>query len=271
MKISKVFAGMSAMALAATMSITAFAGSGTIASAPDGWIVNGGNAKRIFIGQDTDTPMFTRADQSKMATITTAKVTIKLDSTDYEGVSGSFVVCATNNGGWEQHDWATGVSALDNEGNAKSGVNENGVSATQESDTVVITFTNDAGLFNQEDATSDSNYYGIAIQNFGGVIGGDEVEPAWEVEGLELLDASGNAVEPGAAGGTTTTTTAASDDTTTTTTTTTTAATTTKKSGTSTTTSTAASDNTAATGATAGIALAGLAIAGAAVVISKKK
>lgn len=291
MKISKIFAGMSAAAVAVTMSLTAFAGSGTINSVPEGWSGSGsGLAKGMFVGDpNTDTLIFGQdaANRQQMSKITTVKVTIsdpKVGTEGY-GITGSLVLCSTNNG-WDQHDWHQGAA----NGEDDTTNEDNNVTVEEGAGTVTITFTNPNGVFEGNDFADDSRYYGIAVQNFGGVQGEEEIQTAWDISGYEILDANGNAVTPVApsddnSSGTdnnssNTDNNSSNNNSSNSSNKNNNTANNTNKSNTtgggsanksaSANSQAAASQKSAETGATAGLALAGLAIAGAAVIITKK-
>lgn len=286
MKISKIFAGMSALTMAAAMAVTASAGAGTIGTAPDKWNGTGTDkANLLLIGAENDSPMFPHDDASKMANITTYKVTISGDGFDAEGwgTSGSLVVQGTKTG-WGQHDFSLGTAALDADGAVKADANKD-LKIYKSGDKYTIEYTDAEGIFKAEDASDTENYYQLYVQNF------DDNAATWNIEGYAVLDADGNAIaeggtiaggdewKPGSTTGGDNNSSSKADDNNSSSkadnnSSSKAGTTTTKANGTAanaTTSKAAASDNTAATGATAGIALAGLAIAGAAVVISKRK
>ncbi len=260
MKLKKIIAGLSATTLALSMAIAASAASGVISAVPEGWSGEGtGLSKRILIGNEDDTPLFERSDVSKMAEITKVVVTIKDSTAGNEdfGTNGSIVITGTKTS-WDQHDWHAGTHKYDEDGNLDPEVNTDVDVSDPSGDEFTITFTNDAGLFNAEDATNEENYYGIAVQSF------DDTHE-WEIVGLSLQDANGNEVKPSENSGTDSSEAESS-----------TAESSSKAASTSSAaaTSSKASDNTSnpSSGSAAGIALAGVAVAAtAAVVVSKKK
>lgn len=283
MKISKILAGMSAAAIVASMAMIPASAAGTKLNASEDLAKIGRQT------QDDIFAVFFRGDESEgtvvkdgIADITTvygASFTIKVDNNDWNtiGGGGSINFNDTTNG-WNAFDWAGG-SWVDDE-NQKPTL----CYTTDEEGTYVLEYKSETPLFGAADE-EENGYAAVGINNWAADLKGIDVV------GMKVLGADGNAIyeagsnkdkkdvqkkpvaeESSSGAESTASGTESKKDDKSSAAATSTAATSSKAGTTTTATSSAAaSDNVAATGATAGLALAGVALAGAAIVISKRK
>ena len=250
MKISKIFAGMSALAIAATMAIPAFA---------DTTFTNDTGLDYIEVKEGNQLYVDLAASPYDPATVSAVKISFNIDDSD--GFGGGLML-NSNKSGWDQNDtdWSWG-----NEGAEKA--------ITAEGSDGAYTLTFDFGAKGEEywGAPTDEKYFAQVVCQLwwgkdasitGIEITGEEKAAAPESQPESKADESSNnsseskAAESSSKAAETASSKAAVNNNTTTTASS----------------AAAASDNTnQATGATAGLALAGLALAGAVAVVSKKK
>lgn len=289
MKISKIFAGMSAAAIVASMAMIPASAAACEFSVSDDLAQIGKLSENkdlyavYFNGKDEDKP--NKEAIPDLSAVYGASFTIKVDNNDWNTIGGGGSVnFNSTSGGWNAKDWAGG-SWVDDE-NPKDTL----CYTTDEEGTYVLEYLGDASVFAATDADAE-NFAAVGINNWAGDLKGIEVV------GMKVLGADGNVLfEAGSnkdkkevqkkpvaeesssgtdstASGTESKKDESKKDDKSSAAATSTAATSSKAGTTNTaaTSSAAASDNTAATGATAGLALAGVALAGAAIVISKRK
>ena len=289
MKISKIFAGMSAAAIVASMAMIPASAAACEFSVSDDLAQIGKLSENkdlyavYFNGKDEDKP--NKEAIPDLSAVYGASFTIKVDNNDWNTIGGGGSVnFNSTSGGWNAKDWAGG-SWVDDE-NPKDTL----CYTTDEEGTYVLEYLGDASVFATTDADAE-NFAAVGINNWAGDLKGIEVV------GMKVLGADGNALyeagsnkdkkevqkkpvaEESSSGtdstpsGTESKKDESKKDDKSSAAATSTAATSSKAGTTNTaaTSSAAASDNTAATGATAGLALAGVALAGAAIVISKRK
>lgn len=291
MKISKILAGMSAAAIVASMAMIPASAAGTKLNVSDDLLAIGRQS------QDDLFAIFFRGDESEgnvvkdgitdITAVYGASFTIKVDNNDWNTIGGGGSVnFNSTSGGWNAKDWAGGSWVEDDK------PKDTLCYTTDEEGTYVLEYLGDAPVFAATDADAE-NFAAVGINNWAGDLKGIEIV------GVKVLGADGNALyEAGSnkdkkevqkkpvaeesssgADSTPSGTDSKKDDSkkddksSAAATSSTAAGTTSSKAGTTTTatSSAAASDNVAATGATAGLALAGVALAGAAIVISKRK
>lgn len=291
MKISKILAGMSAAAIVASMAMIPASAAGTKLNVSDDLLAIGRQS------QDDLFAIFFRGDESEgnvvkdgitdITAVYGASFTIKVDNNDWNtiGGGGSINFNDTKNG-WNAKDWAGGSWVEDDK------PKDTLCYTTDEEGTYVLEYKGDTPLFDAAD-DEEKGYAAVGINNWAADLKGIDVV------GVKVLGADGNAIyeagsnkdkkevqkkpvaeESSSAADLTTSGTESKKDeskkddkSSAAATSSTAAGTTSSKAGTTTTatSSAAASDNVAATGATAGLALAGVALAGAAIVISKRK
>lgn len=276
MKISKIFAGMSAAAIVASMAMIPASAAGTKLNVSDDLLAIGRQPQddvfAIFFRGDESEGNVVKDGISDITAVYGASFTIKVDNNDWNtiGGGGSINFNDTKNG-WNAKDWAGG-SWVDDE-NPKDTL----CYTTDEEGTYVLEYKSETPLFDAVD-DEEKGYAAVGINNWAADLKGIDVV------GVKVLGADGNAIyeagsnkdkkevqkkpvaeeskkdeskkdDKSSAAATSTAATSSKAGTT----------------NTAATSSAAASDNTAATGATAGLALAGVALAGAAIVISKRK
>lgn len=286
MKISKILAGMSAAAIVASMAMIPASAAGTKFNVSDDLLkiarqTQDDSFAVYFNGKDEDMP--NKDAIADLGTVYGASFTIKVDNNDWNTIGGGGSINFNSaSGGWNAKDWAGGSWVEDDK------PKDTLCYTTDEEGTYVLEYLGDAPVFATTDGDAD-NYAAVGINNWAADLKGIDVV------GMKVLGADGNVLfEAGSnkdkkevqkkpvaeesssgADSTPSGTDSKKDDKSSAAATSSTAAgTTSSKAGTTTTTATssaAASDNTAATGATAGLALAGVALAGAAIVISKRK
>lgn len=286
MKISKILAGMSAAAIVASMAMIPASAAGTKFNVSDDLLKIARQTQDdlfavYFNGKDEDMP--NKDAIADLGTVYGASFTIKVDNNDWNTIGGGGSINFNSaSGGWNAKDWAGGSWVEDDK------PKDTLCYTTDEEGTYVLEYLGDAPVFATTDGDAD-NYAAVGINNWAADLKGIDVV------GMKVLGADGNVLfEAGSnkdkkevqkkpvaeesssgADSTPSGTDSKKDDKSSAAATSSTAAgTTSSKAGTTTTTATssaAASDNTAATGATAGLALAGVALAGAAIVISKRK
>lgn len=285
MKISKILAGMSAAAIVASMAMIPASAAACEFSVSDDLAQIGKLSETkdlyavYFNGKDEDKP--NKGAISDLSAVYGASFTIKVDNNDWNTIGGGGSInFNSTSGSWNAKDWAGGSWVEDDK------PKDTLCYTTDEEGTYVLEYLGDAPVFATTDGDAE-NYAAVGINNWAGDLKGIEVV------GMKVLGADGNAVfeagsnkdkkevqkKPVAEESSSKTDSTASgteskkddskkDDKSSAAATSSTAAGTTTTTATS---SAAASDNTAATGATAGLALAGVALAGAAIVISKRK
>lgn len=286
MKISKILAGMSAAAIVASMAMIPASAAGTKLNVSDDLLKIARQTQDdlfavYFNGKDEDMP--NKDAIADLGAVYGASFTIKVDNNDWNTIGGGGSInFNSKSGGWNAKDWAGGSWVEDDK------PKDTLCYTTEEEGTYVLEYLGDAPVFATTDGDAD-NYAAVGINNWAADLKGIDVV------GMKVLGADGNVLfEAGSnkdkkevqkkpvaeesssgADSTPSGTDSKKDDKSSAAATSSTAAgTTSSKAGTTTTTATssaAASDNTAATGATAGLALAGVALAGAAIVISKRK
>lgn len=286
MKISKILAGMSAAAIVASMAMIPASAAGTKLNVSDDLLKIARQTQDdlfavYFNGKDEDMP--NKDAIADLGTVYGASFTIKVDNNDWNKIGGGGSInFNSKSGGWNAKDWAGGSWVEDDK------PKDTLCYTTEEEGTYVLEYLGDAPVFATTDGDAD-NYAAVGINNWAADLKGIDVV------GMKVLGADGNVLfEAGSnkdkkevqkkpvaeessskTDSTPSGTDSKKDDKSSAAATSSTAAgTTSSKAGTTTTTATssaAASDNTAATGATAGLALAGVALAGAAIVISKRK
>ncbi len=290
MKISKILAGMSAAAIVASMAMIPASAASTKLNVSDDLLKIARQTQDdlfavYFNGKDEDMP--NKDAIADLGTVYGASFTIKVDNNDWNTIGGGGSInFNSTSGGWNAKDWAGGAWVKDDE------PKDTLCYTTEEEGTYVLEYLGDAPVFATTDGDAD-NFAAVGINNWAPDLKGIDVV------GMKVLGADGNVLfEAGSnkdkkevqkpvaeesssgADSTPSGTDSKKDDSkkddksSAAATSSTAAGTTSSKAGTTTTTATssaAASDNTAATGATAGLALAGVALAGAAIVISKRK
>lgn len=285
MKISKILAGMSAAAIVASMAMIPASAAGTKLNVSDDLLKIARQTQDdmfavYFNGKDEDMP--NKDAIADLGTVYGASFTIKVDNNDWNTIGGGGSInFNSKSGGWNAKDWAGGSWIEDDK------PKDTLCYTTEEEGTYVLEYLGDAPVFATTDGDAD-NYAAVGINNWAADLKGIDVV------GMKVLGADGNVLfEAGSnkdkkevqkkpvaeesssgADSTPSGTDSKKDDKSSAAATSSTAAgTTSSKAGTTTTatSSAAASDNVAATGATAGLALAGVALAGAAIVISKRK
>ena len=242
----------------------------------------------VFFNGDESEGAVNKDAISDLGAVYGASFTIKVDNNDWNTIGGGGSInFNSKSGGWNAKDWAGGSWVEDDK------PKDTLCYTTEEEGTYVLEYLGDAPVFATTDGDAD-NYAAVGINNWAEDLKGIDVV------GMKVLGADGNVLfEAGSnkdkkevqkkpvaeesssgADSTPSGTDSKKDDSkkddksSAAATSSTAAGTTSSKAGTTTTTATssaAASDNTAATGATAGLALAGVALAGAAIVISKRK
>lgn len=285
MKISKILAGMSAAAIVASMAMIPASAAGTKLNVSDDLLKIARQTQDdlfavYFNGKDEDMP--NKDAIADLGTVYGASFTIKVDNNDWNTIGGGGSINFNSaSGGWNAKDWAGGSWVEDDK------PKDTLCYTTDEEGTYVLEYLGDAPVFATTDGDAD-NYAAVGINNWAADLKGIDVV------GMKVLGADGNVLfeagsnkdkkevqkkpvaEESSSGAdlTLSGTDSKNDDKSSAAATSSTAAgTTSSKAGTTTTatSSAAASDNVAATGATAGLALAGVALAGAAIVISKRK
>lgn len=278
MKISKILAGMSAAAIVASMAMIPASAAGTKLNVSDDLLKIARQTQDdlfavYFNGKDEDMP--NKDAIADLGTVYGASFTIKVDNNDWNTIGGGGSInFNSKSGGWNAKDWAGGSWIEDDK------PKDTLCYTTEEEGTYVLEYLGDAPVFATTDGDAD-NYAAVGINNWAADLKGIDVV------GMKVLGADGNVLfEAGSnkdkkevqkkpvaeesssgADSTPSGTDSKKDDKSSAAATSSTAAGTT----TTATSSAAASDNVAATGATAGLALAGVALAGAAIVISKRK
>lgn len=293
MKISKILAGMSAAAIVASMAMIPASAAGTKLNVSDDLLKIARQTHDdlfavYFNGKDEDMP--NKDAIADLGTVYGASFTIKVDNNDWNTIGGGGSInFNSKSGGWNAKDWAGGSWIEDDK------PKDTLCYTTEEEGTYVLEYLGDAPVFattDGDDGDAD-NFAAVGINNWAADLKGIDVV------GMKVLGADGNVLfEAGSnkdkkevqkkpvaeesssgADSTPSGTDSKKDDSkkddksSAAATSSTAAGTTSSKAGTTTTatSSAAASDNVAATGATAGLALAGVALAGAAIVISKRK
>lgn len=283
MKISKILAGMSAAAIVASMAMIPASAAGTKLNVSDDLAKIGRQTQddqfAVFFNGDESEGAVNKDAISDLGAVYGASFTIKVDNNDWNTIGGGGSInFNSKSGGWNAKDWAGGSWIEDDK------PKDTLCYTTEEEGTYVLEYLGDAPVFATTDGDAD-NYAAVGINNWAADLKGIDVV------GMKVLGADGNvlfeagsnkdkkevqkkpvAEESSSGADSTPSGTDSKKDDKSSAAATSTAATS-SKSGTTTTatSSAAASDNVAATGATAGLALAGVALAGAAIVISKRK
>lgn len=287
MKISKILAGMSAAAIVASMAMIPASAAGTKLNVSEDLAKIGRQTQddlfAVFFNGDESEGAVNKGAIPDLGAVYGASFTIKVDNNDWNTIGGGGSInFNSKSGGWNAKDWAGGSWVEDDK------PKDTLCYTTEEEGTYVLEYLGDAPVFATSDGDAD-NYAAVGINNWAADLKGIDVV------GMKVLGADGNVLfeagsnkdkkevqkKPVAEESSSKTDSTASgteskkdDKSSAAATSSTAAGTTSSKAGTTTTTATssaAASDNTAATGATAGLALAGVALAGAAIVISKRK
>lgn len=287
MKISKILAGMSAAAIVASMAMIPASAAGTKLNVSEDLAKIGRQTQddifAVFFNGDESEGAVNKGAIPDLGAVYGASFTIKVDNNDWNTIGGGGSInFNSKSGGWNAKDWAGGSWVEDDK------PKDTLCYTTEEEGTYVLEYLGDAPVFATSDGDAD-NYAAVGINNWAADLKGIDVV------GMKVLGADGNVLfeagsnkdkkevqkKPVAEESSSKTDLTASgteskkdDKSSAAATSSTAAGTTSSKAGTTTTTATssaAASDNTAATGATAGLALAGVALAGAAIVISKRK
>lgn len=284
MKISKILAGMSAAAIVASMAMIPASAAGTKLNVSDDLLKIARQTQDdlfavYFNGKDEDMP--NKDAIADLGTVYGASFTIKVDNNDWNTIGGGGSInFNSTSGDWNAKEWAGGSWVEDDK--PKDAL----CYTTEEEGTYVLEYLGDAPVFATTDGDAD-NYAAVGINNWAADLKGIDVV------GMKVLGADGNvlfeagsnkdkkevqkkpvAEESSSGADSTPSGTDSKKDDSKKDDKSSAAATSSTAAGTTTTTATssaAASDNTAATGATAGLALAGVALAGAAIVISKRK
>lgn len=284
MKISKILAGMSAAAIVASMAMIPASAAGTKLNVSDDLLKIARQTQDdvfavYFNGKDEDMP--NKDAIADLGAVYGASFTIKVDNNDWNTIGGGGSInFNSKSGGWNAKDWAGGSWVEDDK------PKDTLCYTTEEEGTYVLEYLGDAPVFATTDGDAD-NYAAVGINNWAADLKGIDVV------GMKVLGADGNvlfeagsnkdkkevqkkpvAEESSSGADSTPSGTDSKKDDSKKDDKSSAAATSSTAAGTTTTTATssaAASDNTAATGATAGLALAGVALAGAAIVISKRK
>ena len=219
MKISRILAGFSALAVVAAMAIPASAGNGAAIGYPETW--QSGNAKdtlvtRFLIGNEEDGAMLenTEANWDTLFPVTTIRVTIQ---GDYFGEAGwdanGSIAINQNYWGWAQVDWNIGSSVYNYnddgsiaEVNPEKNVNVANIYVTDNKYTIEIDGTGfctaasidpvTTGIFefmrtarDTEDWDLTQDFLSLSVQSFN-----EDETKGWNVIGFEMLDANGNVV-----------------------------------------------------------------------------
>lgn len=283
MKISKILAGMSAAAIVASMAMIPASAAGTKLNVSDDLAKIGRQTEddlfAVFFNGDESEGAVNKDAISDLGAVYGASFTIKVDNNDWNTIGGGGSInFNSKSSGWNAKDWAGGSWVEDDK------PKDTLCYTTEEEGTYVLEYLGDAPVFATTDGDAD-NFAAVGINNWAADLKGIDVV------GMKVLGADGNvlfeagsnkdkkevqkkpvAEESSSGADSTPSGTDSKKDDKSSAAATSTAATS-SKSGTTTTatSSAAASDNVAATGATAGLALAGVALAGAAIVISKRK
>lgn len=283
MKISKILAGMSAAAIVASMAMIPASAAGTKLNVSDDLAKIGRQTQddlfAVFFNGDESEGAVNKNAIPDLGAVYGASFTIKVDNNDWNTIGGGGSInFNSKSGGWNAKDWAGGSWVEDDK------PKDTLCYTTEEEGTYVLEYLGDAALFTTEDG-ADEAYAAVGINNWAADLKGIDVV------GMKVLGADGNvlfeagsnkdkkevqkkpvAEESSSKTDLTASGTESKKDDKSSAAATSTAATSSKAGTTTTATSSAAaSDNVAATGATAGLALAGVALAGAAIVISKRK
>jgi hypothetical protein len=284
MKISKIFAGMSAMAIAATMAVSASAATDvtTDGKYPGDWSTPNFSDGNNYLSYDY------------LEEYKDTGVTIEVDYTLEDGFD-YYLLAPCNANGWAKlyqadASYITGVDAkedviVDDVASKWACMQNDGYVILQNVDgSTKFTFTlsgaaiqylyDNAGDGEDAETGEAVKWGGLVFQTYGVnvtkvVIGADAVDTTIQASSDSSNDSSASSSSADSTGSSSSSSSSSAASTTSTATKTNTTATSTA--ATTTTTSTASDNTNASTGATAGIALAGLALAGAAVVVSKRK
>ena len=285
MKISKILAGMSAAAIVASMAMIPASAAGTKLNVSDDLAKIGRQTQddlfAVFFNGDESEGAVNKDAISDLGAVYGASFTIKVDNNDWNTIGGGGSInFNSKSGGWNAKDWAGGSWVEDDK------PKDTLCYTTEEEGTYVLEYLGDAPVFATTDGDAD-NYAAVGINNWAADLKGIDVvgmkvlfeagsnKDKKEVQKKPVAEESSSGADSTPSGTDSKKDDSKKDDKSSAAATSSTAAgTTSSKAGTTTTTATssaAASDNTAATGATAGLALAGVALAGAAIVISKRK
>ena len=238
MKISKILAGMSAAAIVASMAMIPASAAGTKLNVSDDLAKIGRQTQddlfAVFFNGDESEGAVNKDAISDLGAVYGASFTIKVDNNDWNTIGGGGSInFNSKSGGWNAKDWAGGSWVEDD----------------KPKDTLCYT-TEEEGTYVLEKDKKEGQKKPVAEESSSGADSTPSGTDSKKDDSKKDDKSSAAATSSTAAG------------------------TTSSKAGTTTTTATssaAASDNTASTGATAGLALAGVALAGAAIVISKRK
>lgn len=218
MKISKILAGVSSMAIVAAMAIPAAAGNGAPIGVPEGWTLDAKKtmASRFIIGNPEDGSMLenTQENWEKMFTATTVRVTIQGDYFGEEdwAADGS-IVLNQNYWGWSQVDWNLGAGCYNmnddgtiKEVNPEKNANVSKVYVDGNKYTIEITGpgfckangiepeTNELIAFMKTAQEKDgwdlsADFLSLNVQCFN-----EDATKSWNILGFEFVDANGGVV-----------------------------------------------------------------------------
>ncbi|MGN1134263.1 MAG: hypothetical protein ACI4RN_07405 [Oscillospiraceae bacterium] len=214
MKISKIFAGVSAAAIMAAMAIPAAAGDGAPITASDRWKLEAKDTRATvtLIGDEKDNPMLGENKEEtwdKLFPATTARITVQGDYFGEENweASGSIVVTG-HMLGWGQVDWSLGPGGyLKEDGTVNAEKNKDinkiyvdGNKYTIEAnlqgfisaDKTDMDISGETGLYTAEKQYSSGltqDYANFVVQSFN-----MDSTKGWSIIGFELVDDNGNKV-----------------------------------------------------------------------------
>lgn len=218
MKISKILASISALAVVAAMAIPAAAGDGAPIGIPDGWVLDKKQtmATRFIVGAVEDGAMLENTPETweKLFSATAMRVTITGDDFGQEGWEGSgALVLNQNYWGWSQVDWNIGDSLYNKnddgsyaEVNPDKNLNITNIYVSGNKYTLEIAGPDFCEAVAIEPATDtllgflkaaqDNEAYdltqeflSINVQSFD-----EDTTKGWNILGFELVDAAGNRV-----------------------------------------------------------------------------
>lgn len=220
MKISKILAAVSAMAVAASLAIPASAGKGAPIGVPgNGWTLDAKKtlATRTLIGEEKDSPAFGANEDAtweKLFPASVARITVQGDYFGEEGwdASGSIVI-TSHSLGWGQVDWQLGAGCynMNDDGTIKE-VNpeknefvnkiyvkdgnkytiEVTLKGLNDSLTTNTDIGAETGFFTVNKTYAEGlgqEYANVCVQSFN-----EDTTKSWNVIGFELADANGNSV-----------------------------------------------------------------------------
>ncbi|MGN1113669.1 MAG: hypothetical protein ACI4RC_00920 [Oscillospiraceae bacterium] len=214
MKISKIFAGLSAAAIMAAMAIPAAAGDGAPIKASDKWKLEAKDTRATvtLLGDEKDNPMLGKNEQAtwdELFKATTARITVQGDYFGEENweASGSIVVTA-HMLGWGQVDWSLGPGGyLNEDGTVNTEKNkdiskiyvdgnkytiEANLQSFISADKTDADISGETGLYTIEKQYAsglDQDYANFVVQSFN-----QDSTKGWSILGFELVDDNGNKI-----------------------------------------------------------------------------